>query len=172
MKRSVSVAILLICSLFLLFSCAKHNPPRWVYEPDAITINLRADKQLNLHDEAAHTLSVCVYQLKDPKAFQRFADQQDGLLQLSECGIFDPSVAGTRRVIVHPDQELTMTLDREVGVKYIGIVAGYSGMDKAGSIRFYKIPVVKKGLHRTNVPGKMNITLILGRNKILTPQGR
>ena len=170
-KRSLIGIMLLAFILPLLCSCASRTPPRWEYEQDAITLHLDADKKLNFRDGTSHTLSVCVYQLKDPNTFHQLSDDPDGIYQLFDCSIYDASVAVTKRLIVHPDQALKVTLDRAEGAKYIAVVAGYYTIEKNMVVRFYKIPTKKKGLHRKSVPMKMDINLVLGPKQILTPKG-
>ena len=163
---------MLMCFLILTCSCAPRALPRWEFEQDAINIFIEADNQLNLRDGSSHTLSVCVYQLKDPNAFHQLSDDTDGLYQLLDCGIFDPGVAVTKRLIIHPNDELTVTLDRAEGAKFVAIVAGYYTIEKDRIIRFYKVPVKKRGVFRRKyVPSDMDIHLVLGSKQILTPKG-
>ncbi len=170
-KRFILGIMLLAFILPLVCSCASRTPPRWEYEQDAITLHLNADEKLNFKDGTSHTLSVCVYQLKDPNTFHQLSDDPDGIYQLLDCSIFDASVAVTKRLIVHPGQELNETLDRAEGAKYIAIVAGYYTIDKNMIVRFYKIPTQKVGVSRKSVPKKMDINLVLGPQQILTPKG-
>mgnify|MGYP003681906543 CR=1 FL=1 len=163
--------MMLVCILPLICSWAQHTPPAWEYEQDAININLNADKQLNFRDGTSHTLSVCVYQLTDPNTFHQLSNDTDGMYQLLDCSTFDAGVAATKRVIVRPNQALKVTLDRAEGAKYIAVVAGYYTMEKNKIVRFYKVPIKKKGIHRKSVPGKMEINLVLGPKQILTPKG-
>jgi len=162
---------MLVSILFAVCSCAPRTPPAWEYEQNAINIHLSADNQLNFRDGTSHTLSVCVYQLTDPNAFHQLSEDTDGMYQLLDCSTFDTGVAATKRVIVRPNQELKVTLDRAEGAKYIAVVAGYYTIDKDKIVRFYKIPIKKKGISRKSVPGKMDINLALGPKHILTPKG-
>ena len=172
MAKRFTLGILLLAFILpLVCSCASRTPPRWEYEQDAITIHLNADKKLNFSDGTSHTLSVCVYQLKDPNTFHQLSDDPDGIYQLLDCSIYDASVAVTKRLIVHPDQALKVTLDRAEGAKYIAVVAGYYTIEKDKIVRFYKIPTKKKGVSRKPVPKKMDINLVLGPEQILTPKG-
>lgn len=168
-KRFLPQILLIIIILFLVCSCASHTPPKWEYEQDAIHISLEADNQLNFRDGISHTLSVCVYQLKDPNTFHQLSDDTDGIYQLLDCSIFDASVAVTKRLIVNPNQVLSVSLDRAEGAKYVAVVAGYYTIEKNKILRFYKIPIKKKGLHRKSVPKKLDIRLVLGPKQILTP---
>jgi type VI secretion system VasD/TssJ family lipoprotein len=170
-KRFFPQAVLFIIILSLVCSCATRTPPRWEYEQDAITISLEADNQLNFRDGISHTLSVCIYQLKDPNTFHQLSDDTDGIYQLLDCSIFDASVAVTKRLIVNPNQALSVSLDRAEGAKYVAVVAGYYTIEKDKILRFYKIPVKKKGLGGKYVPKKLDVRLVLGPKQILTPKG-
>ncbi|NIO08748.1 MAG: type VI secretion system lipoprotein TssJ, partial [Deltaproteobacteria bacterium] len=101
-KRVVILSRLLL--VLLVWSCAsKQLPaPEFVYEENAIKIHVKADPQLNLSDGKPHTLLVCIYQLKDPNAFNQLAGDQEGLYRLLECALFDASVVGAKKLIVQP----------------------------------------------------------------------
>lgn len=174
MKRS-AIGLALIGAV--LCSCATTPSPapgtRWEFEKDAISLNLKADKQLNLKDRKAHNLALCVYQLKNPNAFSQLSGDRNGLYQLLECQVFDPSVATSQRVFVNPGKDVSMKLDRAEGATYVAVVAGYYGIDKAKIVRLYKVPVVseRKGvlLKKVYKPGRVNINLILGPLQLQDP---
>ena len=171
MKIYISGVFVLVCFLVLPCSCAQRALPIWEYKQDAINIFIEADNQLNLRNGASHTLSVCVYQLKDPNAFHQLSGDTDGMYRLLDCGIFDPGVAVTKRLIVHPNDELKVTLDRAEGAKFIAFVAGYYTIEKDRIVRFYEIPIKKQGVFRRKfVPGSADIHLVLGPKQILTPR--
>lgn len=166
-----------LCLLLLIFffcSCASQPvqpPSEWRYEKEAIHLNMKADSQLNLYEGNPHTLLVCVYQLRDPNAFNQLTEDEDGLYKLLECSRFDSSVAGSKRLIIHPGQDLTTALDRAEGARYVAVVAGYFLIEKEGMVRLYDVPwyVEKKGfIKRTKVakPGPLNIDLVLGSEQI------
>jgi len=165
----------LIISLFLaigLCSCASQPlaPPELVYEENAVKINVKADPQLNLSEGKSHTLLVCVYQLRDPNAFNQFTGDQDGLYQLLECKPFDASVAASKKLFVQPGTQMTYNLDRGQGVRYVGIVAGYYLLSKDKMVRLYDIPVVveKKRFsgNKKQKLGILEINLNLGPQQI------
>jgi type VI secretion system VasD/TssJ family lipoprotein len=160
--------------VFFVSACASQpvSPPsEWRYEKVAIHLNLKADPQLNLYEGNPHTLLLCIYQLRDPNAFNQLTEDEDGLYKLLECSRFDSSVANSKRLIVHPGQDLTTDLDRAEGAKYVAIVAGYYLIQKEGMIRLYDIPwyVEKKGfIMQTKVakPAALSIDLVLGSQQI------
>ncbi|NOZ68393.1 MAG: type VI secretion system lipoprotein TssJ [Deferribacteres bacterium] len=124
---------------FFFISCA--TTVQAPYKQDAITLHLKSSNDLNLYNGKAHTLLLCVYQLKDPNAFNQLLDERDGLPRLLECRRFDPSVTGSRRLIINPGREITRTLDRAEGTKYVGVAAGYYKMEPDSMVRLYQIPV-------------------------------
>ncbi|WP_022665657.1 type VI secretion system lipoprotein TssJ [Desulfospira joergensenii] len=178
MKKSI---VLLVSVLFMLvlFSCAKKvlPPPRWTYEKEAIKIQVKADPMLNLDNGKAHTLFVCVYQLKDPNGFNQLSGDQSGLYKLLECRLFDPGVATSKRLIVNPGEQTTLMMDRAEHAKYLGIIAGYYGIVKERITRLIEIPVVveEKGFiarEKTQKPGLLDITLLLGPEQIEKIEGQ
>ncbi|HQG30588.1 MAG TPA: type VI secretion system lipoprotein TssJ [Deltaproteobacteria bacterium] len=163
--------LLLSCVVFWAASCAAPSPARWEYEEKAINLSFEADKKLNVRDGKAHTLSVCVYQLKDPNAFRQLAEDADGLYKLLGCSSFDSSVVNARRVIVNPGKSLKVSLDRADGAKFVGIVAGYYNIDRDKIVRLYKIPQEKRGLiSRRMVPMPLNAVIKLGPKQIVSSQ--
>ncbi len=156
-----------------MWSCApKQLPaPEFGYEEDAIKIHVKADPQLNLSDGKPHTLLACIYQLKDPNAFNQLAGDQDGLYRLLECSLFDASVVGAKKLIVQPGQNTTFNLDRAQGTAYVGVAAGYYLIERDRIVRLYEIPVVieKKGIVRRTKRQKLEtleIDLKLGPQQI------
>lgn len=175
MKRIICLCLLLVP---LAWSCATapaktESQANWEYEKDAITLNLTVDKQLNLKDRKPHSLALCVYQLKSPNAFNQLAGDRNGLYQLLQCQVFDPSVAMSKQIFVTPGKDINTTLDRAEGATYVAMVAGYYGIDKDKIVRLYKIPEItkRKGilLTKTVKPGKLAIKLTLGALQIQDP---
>lgn len=174
MKRSAAL-LLYLSATALLCSCtstpAVKPPLEWGYEKEAITVILKGDPQLNLFQKSAHALVACLYQLRDPNAFNQFRAEPDGLAKLLECGRFDPGVATAKRLVIQPGQELNESLDRAEGARYVGFVAGYYRLDKERSARLFTIPAVEetKGfISRTKTvkPGRLDVKLLLGPQEI------
>jgi predicted component of type VI protein secretion system len=109
-----------------------------------------------------------MYHLRDPNAFNQLVDEKEGLPKLLECSRFDPSVTHAKRYILHPNKELTESLDRPEGAKYVGIVAGYYSLKKDGAVRFFQIPLTeeKKRGQIVQKPGILKIDLYLGPQQI------
>ena len=164
----------LLACLSLAWSCASAPvgpPSEWRYEQGAVHLNLQADSQLNLYEGQPHTLLVCVYQLRDPNAFNQLTEDEDGLYKLLECSRFDSSVVSSKRLFVQPGQTLTDALDRAEGARYVAIAAGYYLVRKEGMVRLYDVPwyVEKKGFlgsNKISKPGPLTIDLVLGSEQI------
>lgn len=170
--------IILFIGVATLFSACTSTPltklpPEWGYEKDAIQLHFVGDPQLNLYQKRAHSLLVCLYHLRDPNGFNQLSDEKGGLAKLLECSRFDPSVTYTKRVIMQPNQEISESMDRTDGAKYIGVVAGYYNyLQKESSILSYPIPVtgIKKGSTLVQKTAKLNIDLYLGAQEIIQIQ--
>ena len=175
--------LVILQMVLLLLSCAPRKDsrqtsapglqPQWHYEKDAIRLIFKADPKLNYHDGLPHTLHLCVYQLRDPNAFNQLAGDQEGLYLLLGCSTFDASVTGFKGLSIQPGQDLTITLDRAEGSKYVGIAAGYYQIERERMIRFMEIPIEvrRKGLLRLSkyaVPGVLNAEIALGPQQIET----
>ena len=152
----------------LLFSCSSappvQQPPEWGYERDAISLRFTGDPQLNLFQKRAHSLIVCLYQLRDLNGFSQLSDERDGLSKLLDCGRFDPSVTYAKRLVLQPNQKSAQSLDRAEGAKYLGLVAGYYTLQTESSIRSYPIPLteLKKNSTLPQKPAKLSLDLYLG----------
>ena len=177
MKKIIKFGLTVMIALFL-FSCAAKvlPPPQWTYEKDAVKIQVVADPMLNLDDGKAHTLYVCIYQLKDPNGFNQLSGDESGLYKLLDCKLFDQGVAVSKRLIVHPGDDTTLVLDRAENAKYLAVVAGYYDIVKERITRLIEIPVVieEKGFiskERKQKPGMLDIKLSLGPQQINKIEG-
>ena len=159
MKKNITKLIVMTFAV-LVVSCA--STPKYVYEESAVTIHLKSGPDLNLYEDLAHTLLLCVYQLKDPNAFKQLTDESEGIPRLLGCTRFDPSVTGSKRIVMQPDEEITKILDRAEGTKYIGIVAGYYRAKKDSMVRLIEVPLSML----SKSPKKMKINLYLGAQEI------
>jgi len=172
LEKIIKLLLSVFITLFV-FSCTAKvlPPPLWTYEKDAIKLQVIADPRLNLDDEKAHTLHVCVYQLKDPNGFNQLSGDQSGLYKLLDCKLFDQSVAASKRLIVHPAEDITLALDRAENAKYLAVVAGYYDIVKERITRLIEIPVVieEKGFfskEKKQKPGILDVKLFLGPQQI------
>jgi len=156
-------------------ACASRRPiesTKWVYEKDAIKLQIKADPDLNWN---GNTLHLCVYQLKDNKVFENLAGYEKGLRTLlhHRCELFDSTVVKSESLFIHPGDYLSLTIDRFEGVQFLGIAAGYEGFSKNRATRVKKIPVIteKTGFikrKKIEKPAHLNIEITLGKEQILT----
>jgi type VI secretion system VasD/TssJ family lipoprotein len=172
LKRNMHLLYLCLAA-FLIYACASQPPPPAQPEPasKAIRLQLKSDPQLNFYNNLPHSLLVCVYQLSNLNELNQLSEDAEGISKLRECALFDSSVTQAKRVIVHPDQNLNLELDRAQGTKYVAIVAGYQLLEKERVIRLFEIPeiVEKKGwIRRTKTLklGPLDISLRLGPQQI------
>lgn len=160
----------------LLSACAStppvKHPPEWGYEKDAILLHLIGAPQLNLYQKQPHSLVICLYHLRDPNGFHQLLNEKDGLARLLDCSRFDPSVANSRRLVLQPSQEITESLDRPDGAKFLGLVAGFYNLRKEDAARTYAIPVteVKTGSTLVQKTEKLHLDLYLGRQLLESKQ--
>lgn len=150
--------------VILLCSCSSvtRKPDYDIYGKEAIRFHIKSDPQLNFYQGKPHTLAICVYQLRDPNAFNQLVDEKGGLLKLLGCSRFDSAVTSSKRFVIQPDGSESESLDRAEGTKYIGIVAGYFELQKDQAVRLFEIPtsiIFKK-------PKKVNMDLVLGPQEI------
>ncbi len=149
-------------------------PTDWRFEKDGIRLHLKGDPKLNLFQGDPHTLMICVYNLKDPNAFNQLMDEKEGLTKLLECSRFDPSVTSSKRIVLQPGQEVNESMDRGEGAKYVSLVAGYFNLKKEKVSRLYPIQTREesKGTRsQFSLPAVLNLDLYLGPQEIQDPKG-
>ncbi len=110
------------------------------YKKDDITLDIKADPLLNRYQNNAHTLFLCIYQLKEPNGFNQLVEEDGGIAKLMECRRFDSSVATAKRLVVQPGQELKDNRDRAQGARYLGIAAGYYGTGREKVTHLQQLP--------------------------------
>ncbi len=152
--------------------------PNWPpYEKEAIRIHLVADSRLNLYEGSAHTLLVCVYQLRDPNGFNQLGETTEGLYKLLQCAPFDGTVTNARRLdAVQPEGERHAVIDRAEGTRYVGLVAGYYDMVRENMARLYPVPILQEaagGFHKsvTYRAGILEKTVYVGPRSLRTVGG-
>lgn len=144
----------------------------WAYAPKALELTFTSDPFLNEYDGAAHTLSVCVYQLSSPAAFQQLAATAPGISKLLECQNFDASVVSAQRVIAQPGRNDVLTVDRNEKARFVAIACGYYDLNLGSATRVYEIPVSSNTSgwfwwkETTYEPGKLSKKILLGKTGV------
>ena len=155
MKQATCIILMLLLTGCFLFKKDKTLPKEVVYTKSAIEVNLTADPMLNLYQNKAHALLLCIYELKDPNAFNQLLDEPGGPAKLMECNRFDPTVVYAKRLVIQPGEQKNEVMDRAEGSRYLAVSAGYYNMEKTGSARLYPM-----------LSGKTKISLQLGPQAI------
>ncbi len=182
MKRYVWL-LPLLCCLFMISACGSKKSssqpkPEWDYGKDSITMRFKPSPLLNMTDNSPHTLMVCLYQLRNKSMFEQLSANEDGIYQLLDCESYNSSVNSAKRVYIHPNQDLSVVLNRLAGTRYLGVVAGYNALHKDRMIRLIDIPttitehskfpaiMTKQSAHAA----KLNLTINLGSTQIAAIQ--
>ncbi len=160
MRRNILPALLLMLTVVVMISCG--GAAQYMYEKEAIILNLKSDPQLNLYRNSPHTLMVCLYQFRDPNMYNQLMDEKDGLQKLLECNRFDASVTSAKSFVMSPNKQKVEKIDRVEGTKYVVLVAGYYNLIKENVTYFLPVPVSSL----SNKPKVMTIDLYLGAQRI------
>jgi type VI secretion system VasD/TssJ family lipoprotein len=150
-------------------AAASPQDMNWAFAPKALELTFVSDPFLNEYEGAAHTLSICVYQLSDPAAFRQMAATAPGVSKLLECAPFDPSVVSVQRVSVRPGLGEVLTLDRDAKSKYLAVACNYHDLNPGTATRIFEIPVSSDTSgwlwwkETTYQPGKLSRKIFLGK---------
>lgn len=112
----------------------------WKKKENAILLRVESLKSLNAFDNAPKALQMKVFQLSDAKAFLQAAKSTSGLRHLLVTEQIDPAIVGMDRLIVLPGVSQSLSLDRQEGARYIGIILGYASLKQDKIFRL--IPIV------------------------------
>ena len=112
----------------------------WKKKENAILFRVESPKSLTAFDNAPKALQMKIFQLSDSKAFLQAAKSNSGLKHLLITQHIDPAIIGVERLIVLPGVSQSMSLDRQEGARYIGIVLGYASLKQEKIFRL--IPIV------------------------------
>jgi type VI secretion system VasD/TssJ family lipoprotein len=162
-----------LLTVTFLVSCSKKVTElnKWPFEARGIKISYKADPELNLYENKPHTLFVCIYQMKDPNAFNELRLDRTGLMKLLECKRFDQGVSSSESIIVHPGDEETIVFDRAEDARFVGVVAGYYSLWPINVTRLVLVPVKieKSGWliqKKVAQPGQLSLKLYFGPEEV------
>jgi type VI secretion system VasD/TssJ family lipoprotein len=144
---------------------------QWTYMPGGLTVNLKADQDLNPFEDFSHNIMLCAYQLSGPEEFQALADGTGGIRKLLECTPFDRSVIHAQRHFISPGQASALVMDRAEGARYLGLVAGYNDIQPGRVTLLYAFPVneSRRGWppwSKVYNPGKLIADILLDTHSI------
>jgi type VI secretion system VasD/TssJ family lipoprotein len=119
----------------------------WLYESEALLLRFNAGETLNQFDFANHALTLKIIQLDNPKVFNQLRKDSFGITDMLTTTAMDPSFISEQQLFLLPSDDKTLVLDREEGVKYLGLLAGYYELGQYKLVtRLIKIPVVMEAL--------------------------
>lgn len=154
--------------IILAAGCAGQPPlpPGYDFGKNALVIHVKTAKEILPSRGSEALLSLCVHQLNETGAFERYADEPLGLETLKECVLMPPGGVCVKELGIRPGQDYTFVLDRAEGSRFVGLVAGYAGLGESATVRLFEIPVIeiKKGwmLRRSLQETDLVIRLTLG----------
>ena len=114
----------------------------WSFESNAIAMRLHASDQLNLFRGRTHTLLLHVYQVRDPGGISRRLDTPAEVLRLLRRGDDDLDVLALKQVIIGPNQQKLLRIDRADRARYLVLIAAYAELDIDDAVRIVPIPEV------------------------------
>lgn len=149
---------------------------KWSYAQQGIVLDVHGDPDLNRASDQAHTVTVVLVQLTDPKAFTNATASPAALGALLMAPAAPDGMLGLTRLYAAPGSQQSVTLPRFENAQYVGVAVGYQSLDPARSTRLYRIGVdiTAKGLmikNRSAAPEPLRITLQLGPDGIVDSPG-
>ncbi|MDH5231929.1 MAG: type VI secretion lipoprotein TssJ [Gammaproteobacteria bacterium] len=156
---------LLLCAVYVNGSANEIE-----YKKQGVRIDWEAGENLNTFNRRPHTLVLTAYQLSDPNVFNQLLEDPEGISKLLEGDSFDSSVLSRRKVVVKPNEQQKLYLDRAAGAQYIGLVTGYFTQDVRAMSRL--VPVTLRERNRffwrkkDKDPADTIVQLTLGSSKI------
>lgn len=153
---------------------ALDNDVPWSYEPEGVVLRVNAVSDLNVHEGEPSSLMLCVYELSSREGLDMRLSSLAGFTELLACKRFDDSVVTAQRLFSDPGQAQNLSLDRQEGVRWIALVAGYYHGVPAHSALVVPVPIrtVTEGripfLKETRrEPGQAILPIRLGPSEIL-----
>ena len=120
------------------------------FAQDALTFHVDAGHDLNWYDGNRHALTLAIFQLRSPNAFQQLVKSKFGIRNLLESDELENSFLARHLLPVQPGTWREIVLDRMEGTAYIGVVAGFYEGNKQFQSQLIALPIVTKP--RKNIP--------------------
>lgn len=113
----------------------------WAFETGAVQLRVIAAPQLNQYHDRPHSVMLRVIQLGDRKPFDERRQTTFGLQEMLSINAFDPAaVLNVSEFSLLPGADQVISLDRQQNVRYVGVVAGFYGLDGRRAARLVPIP--------------------------------
>lgn len=144
----------------------------WKKKENAIILRVESLKSLNAFDNAPKALQMKVFQLTDPKAFLQAAKSSSGLKHLLVTEHIDPAIVGMERLIILPGVSQSVSLDRQEGARYIGIVLGYATLKQEKIFRLIPIVTMEDGNAAEKPASDSSLLDSLVSNKSKQPEAK
>ena len=117
-----------------------------------INLDIAASGDVNAYEGTASSLTLCVYQLRDRKAYDKLRDDDDALDVLLACEKFDAAVVGRERLFFDPGEARTVVMERRRGANVLLVAAGYHRAAFADAVIAIDLPAVRVGLRKPRPP--------------------
>lgn len=119
-------------------------PGSGLYESRALALHLAPSERLNSQSGEARTLVLKIIQMDDPTLLDDYRASAFRLADLMAADTPQLSASFLRenRVILHPGQSRSLTLDRVKGASHLVLLAGYFQMADDTSVRVLPLPGV------------------------------
>lgn len=163
MKSAIIIPLIALCLTLFLSACgSKQEPPgtmpppspvdkpqdiAWIFQKNAISIVILASEDLNMVQNEAHAVSICLYQAESPDLLKTKAETEQGLRELLLCKSNPPERIQAQRIYVQPGRMIQRQLDRAEKAKYFAVVAGFDVLRTETCFSIIPIPV-QKGTRR------------------------
>lgn len=113
----------------------------WLFETGGVQVRVIAAPQLNQYHDRPHAVMLRVIQLGDRKPFDERRTTTFGLQEMLSINAFDPAaVLSVSEYSLLPGADQVISLDRQLNVRYVGIVAGFYNLDGRRATRLVPIP--------------------------------
>lgn len=97
----------------------------WNQETGGLSYRIEATDDLNHDGDRPLGVTLCVYQLEEPSAFQALASSPAGLDTLLNCQLDPAKACASRPFKMQPGKVLDLTVDRAEKARYFAVAAGY-----------------------------------------------
>ncbi len=144
--------------IFLLGACSSsvtRQTADWGYAKGAISIELKAEKSLNVFDGYSHALSVAIIQVSSPTKLMQILQTPNGIVTVIDNNKPLEGQTVFKRISLQPGENKKLLLDRAKGTEYVYLVFGYASEIVSKSDYLIPIPL-------DETPQPLDIKVVLG----------